>query len=66
MAENINRVDFLQGPLGQPFAKPTSILAGRVPALPGIIYGLYQPRWKPTERLGGKESNGTAWRTAKA
>ena len=65
-AENINRVDFIQGPLGQPFTKPTSILAGRLSSLPGTIYGLYQPRWRPTEWLGGRDSSGKAWRTSKA
>ena len=56
----------IQGPLGQPFTKPTSILAGRLSTLPGTIYGLYQPRWRPTEWVGGRDSSGKAWRTSKA
>ena len=34
LAGDVWRVDFLQGRLGQPFAKPTSIIAGRLPDLP--------------------------------
>ena len=66
LAGNIWRVDFLQGPLGQPFAKPTSLLTGRLPDLPRHLFALYQPNWVPTERLGGKSQDGKSWKTSKA
>lgn len=66
LAGDVWRVDFLQGPLGQPFAKPTSILAGRLPDLPQKLFALYQPHWRPTERFGGRNSDGKTWKTSKA
>ena len=45
---------FLQGPLGQPFAKPTCLLAARLPGLGQAIYEQYDLQWQPTMRLGGK------------
>jgi len=66
LAGDVWRVDFLQGPLGQPFAKPTSIIAGRLPDLPQQLFALYQPHWRPTERLGGRNSDGKTWKTSRA
>ena len=55
---------FLQGPLGRPFAKPTRMLTGRLPGLAAQFYTAYNPRWRPTVVLGGKE--GKTWRTSAA
>ena len=60
------RIDFIQGPLGQPFTKPTSMLVGRLEHFAWRLYSHYQPNWRPSEWLGGKEKGGRAWRTAKA
>ena len=62
--EAFKRTDFLQGPLGQPFPKPTSLLAGRLPDLPHHLHALYQTRWWATERLGGRNRDGKGWRMA--
>lgn len=64
----IQLVSFLQGPLGQAFAKPTVILAGRVPWLASMLYEQYDKGWKPTEVLGGLEHQGQkrTWKTSKA
>ena len=64
LAGSIQRTDFLQGPLGKPFPKPTSLLAGRLPDLPHHLHALYQPRWWATERLGGRNRDGKGWRMA--
>ena len=58
-------VDFLQGPLGVPYAKPTRLLSLRLPNLPKAIFGAYDPTWRPSETLGGQDSSG-GWRTTKA
>ena len=55
---------FLQGPLGQPFSKPTCILAARLPGLGQELYRQYDRTWRPTVKLGGKE--GGVWKTAQA
>ena len=66
LAADVKRVDFIQGPLGQPFTKPTSLLIGRLENFASELFNHYQPGWKPTEWLGGRESNKKGWRTAKA
>lgn len=53
LAGSIQRIDFLQGPLGQPFPKPASLLAGRLPDLPHQFFALNQLHWRATKRLGG-------------
>lgn len=58
-------VDFLQGPLGVTYAKPTRILHLRLPELPQMIYAAYDKTWKPSETLGGLDESGE-WRTMKA
>ena len=58
-------VTFLQGPLGVPYSKPTRLLSLRLPGLARALYGAYDPHWRPTEKLGGHDSNG-GWRTTKA
>ena len=63
---DVKRVDFVQGPLGQPFTKPTSILTGRLMDFAQELFKQYQPGWRPTEWLGGRESGGGGWKTAKA
>ena len=55
---------FLQGPLGQPFAKPTTFLSARLPLLDQHLYASYQPGWRPTKVLGGVENG--EWRTAES
>ena len=56
---------FLQGPLGRPFAKPTSMLLGRLKELPTDIYSSYLPNWSPSVFLGGLDSSGK-WKTTAA
>ena len=58
-------VDFLQGPLGVAYSKPTRILHLRLPELPQLIYAAYDKAWRPSEKLGGLDDNGE-WRTMKA
>ena len=55
---------FLQGPLGKAYAKPTRLLLGRMHRLPGQIYASYNPLWRATQVLGGRE--GRTWRTTAA
>lgn len=50
-------VAFLQGPLGQTFAKPTTMLAGRLPWLASMLFAHYSKGWKATEVLGGREGS---------
>ena len=57
-------VTFLQGPLGQAFAKPTTMLTGRLPSLAALLYANYSKHWRATEVLCGRE--GKSWRTSKA
>ena len=59
-------MDFVQGPLGQPFTKPTSMLTGRLMDFARELYKQYQPGWKPTEWLGGREKGSKGWKTSKA
>ena len=58
----IARIQFLQGPLGRPFAKPTGLLVSRLPLLARSLYRGYQPGWKASVRLGGKSDDGK-WKT---
>lgn len=51
-------VDFLQGPLGVAYSKPTRILHLRLPELPQLIYAAYDKAWRPSEKLGGLDDNG--------
>ena len=64
LAADAQLTTFLQGPLGQNFAKPTTIFSARLPDLAQQIYSQYDLQWRPTEWLGGK--SGGAWRTSKA
>ena len=54
---------FLQGPLGRCFSKPTRFLTGHLPGFAQSIYSQYDPKWRPTEWLGGQDASGR-WRTA--
>lgn len=45
-------VDFLQGPLGVDYAKPTRILHLRLPELPRLLYSAYSRNWRSKEKLG--------------
>eukprot|EP00438_Fugacium_kawagutii_P031562 Skav203467 [mRNA] locus=scaffold3193:38496:44295:+ [translate_table: standard] len=65
LAADIRTVTFLQGPLRRPYPKPTTILSGRLPGLAMAIFTQYDLRWRASERLGGRGSDG-AWRTAVA
>ena len=56
-------VTFLQGPLGRPFSKPTRFLAGNLPELAKDLYSNYNPTWRPSMILGGKDQSG-AWKTS--
>ena len=64
LAGDVRLWTFLQGPLGQPFPKPTSILAARLPGLGSALYAGYDPAWRATATLGGRENG--QWRTSKA
>eukprot|EP00435_Cladocopium_sp_Y103_P046691 s371_g13.t1 len=64
LAGDIRRWTILQGPLGQPFAKPTNILAARLERLGAAMYEGYNKHWKPTVWLGGREKG--VWKTAQA
>ena len=55
---------FMQGPLGKEYAKPTTLLLGRMHRLPGQIFASYQPHWRPTQVLGGRD--GSTWKTTAA
>ena len=59
----IQTVTFLQGPLGQKFAKPTTMMVGRLASFAHRIFATYNKKWRATEVLGGKE--GQTWKTAK-
>ena len=61
---DVDLIAFLQGPPGQKFPKPTSLLAARLPGLAKSLYSHYDLRWKATEWLGGKA--GKEWKTARA
>ena len=60
----ISTVTFLQGPLGQRFAKPTTMLIGRMPTFAQMVFAQYERGWRATEILSGKEGKG--WATSKA
>lgn len=64
LAGDIRLWTILQGPLGQPFAKPTNLLAARLEGLGLAIYEGYDKKWRPTMKLGGRE--GAQWKTARA
>ena len=56
----------LQGPLGQPFAKPTCLLTARLEGLGAALYAGYDKSWRPTMQLGGRDSDGRTWKTSQA
>lgn len=65
LAPGVQLTQFLQGPLGRDFAKPTCILQGRLPFLASMIYANYASGWSATSTLGGKDSQGR-WKTMEA
>ena len=66
LAAEVQRVDFLQGPLGRKFAKPTVLYAARLPHLASAIYEQYDRHWKPQIVLGGKCHTTGSWKTSQA
>ena len=60
----IRTVTFLQGPLGRRFAKPTTMMVGRLPWFASMIFSHNDKNWRATEVLGGRE--GKRWKTTKA
>ena len=60
----VDLLTMLQGPLGQPFPKPTCLLYGRLSQLPAKIYSFYDRSWRPKTFLGGRDESG--WKTAAA
>ena len=64
LGAQISSITFLQGPLGQSFAKPTTMLLGRLSKFAELIFANYDKSWKASEVLSGKE--GQSWRTSKA
>ena len=65
MHREMRLFQFLQGPLGKPYCKPTTFVIGRMKGLPQSIYRAYRPGWKASVTLGGKDESGR-WRTAEA
>ena len=63
---DFRKTTFLQGPLGQPFSKPTTFLTARLPLLADQIFRSYKPFWRPSITLGGKTEDGKQWRTSAA
>ena len=63
-AHDVGLLDFLQGPLGQPFAKPTRLLCGRLQGMAKKIFEAYDLSWRPTQVLAGKRNG--RWRTEAA
>lgn len=63
-APDVETIQFLQGPLGQPFSKPTKLLIGRLPLLQRHLYAAYDVGWRSTVTRGGLDSDG--WKTAAA
>ena len=59
----VSLLTFLQGPLGRDFAKPTRLLVGYMPFLPGMIYSAYDLTWRPTRVLQGRNKEGE-WNTS--
>ena len=51
-------VRMLQGPLGQYSAKPTTMLAMRLPWLSAYVYQHYDCGWRPSMVLGGLDECG--------
>ena len=66
MLAQVGLVNFIQGPLGVPFYKPTIIIQGRLPHLAMAIYGAYNSTWRCTEILGGLQDGNQDWKTGKA
>ena len=64
MHVQIQMVTFLQGPLGQAFAKPTVLLTARLPWLASMLFDHYDKGWVATETLEGREGSG--WKTSRA
>ena len=60
----VQAVSFLQGPLGQKFAKPTTLLVGRLEKMAERIFAAYNVAWRPTEILQGRSQG--QWNTSKA
>ena len=58
-------ITFAQGPLGKRYMKPTKLLVGRMNFLAKELYSQYDLNWKPSQILGGKNSDGS-WRTSEA
>lgn len=42
------------------------MLTGRLEKFASLLFEHYQPNWRPSERLGGRDSSGKAWKTARA
>ena len=55
----------VQGPLGKPYAKPTTFAIGHLQNLPKALFRAYQPGGRPSMVLGGKDQQGR-WRTSEA
>lgn len=58
-------LQFMQGPLGRPFAKPTRLLHGRLPELPAELFSAYAPGWYPSRVLIGRHNGQWATTAAK-
>lgn len=61
---DVTTTQFLQGPLGQPFAKPTAMMTARLPNFAHAIFSQYDLRWRRTVTLGGKEDG--MWKAARS
>ena len=65
-APEIDSVTFIQGPLGQPFTKPTTFVCGRLPGMAQALYSAYDQNWVATQKLGGWNGDTRQWNTARA
>ena len=65
-AGDIQKILFIQGPLGQPFAKPTTFLSAKLPHIASAIYSNYDKTWRPSMVLGGVDPSGKGWKTSAA
>ena len=60
---DVRRIRVRQGPLGQPSAKPTHLMALRLPTLAQRLQDEADPQWRPAMVAVGQDERGE-WRTA--
>ena len=63
---DVAKINFVQGPLGRPFWKPTTLCTARLPRLAANIFSKYDRSWRPSQTLGGWCPETRTWRTSAA